>query len=215
MSVELAARLVTPAVSNAQLGVPAAPSLAVADDDDGFSFDDLLDVVNPLQHIPIVGTLYRALSGDTIKTLPKIAGDALFGGLTGFASSVADAMFEKVTGKNVGDTVLALVEDVFSPSQTDAPASAAPALVAPENLAALPAGNALVALRPSEPVPVQPAEMDAIVVPGQDALLLALSRTGIGQDVALRAADAYRRTASVTSGDATLNGSGFRTTLSE
>ena len=47
------------------------------------------------------------------------------------------------------------------------------------------------------PAQVQPAEQDAIIVPGQDELLMALSRNGIGQDMALRAADAYRRTLNV------------------
>ena len=32
--------------------------------DDGFSFGDILDLINPLQHIPIVGTIYRAVTGD-------------------------------------------------------------------------------------------------------------------------------------------------------
>src|ERR1700690_1061793 len=89
---------------------PAAVSATGSSADQGFSFDDLIDIVNPLQHIPIVSTLYRAITGDHIKTFPKIAGDALFGGVTGFISSVADTIFEKVTGKNLGDTVLGWVE---------------------------------------------------------------------------------------------------------
>src|SRR5205085_12696396 len=44
-----------------------------------FSFDDLIDIVNPLQHLPVVGTLYRAITHDTIKTPEKIAGDTLYG----------------------------------------------------------------------------------------------------------------------------------------
>ena len=33
---------------------------------DGFTFFDFLDVINPLQHIPVVSTLYRSLTGDEI-----------------------------------------------------------------------------------------------------------------------------------------------------
>ncbi|MDP6473864.1 MAG: hypothetical protein QF894_03030 [Alphaproteobacteria bacterium] len=33
---------------------------------DGFGFDDFLDLINPLQHIPIISTIYREITGDTI-----------------------------------------------------------------------------------------------------------------------------------------------------
>src|ERR1700749_822231 len=92
------------------------------DGDSGFSFHDLLDIVNPLQHIPVVSTLYRHLTGDTPKAFPKIAGDLLYGGVEGFVGSLADTVFEKVTGKSFGDTVLAKVEGLFSPQTGDAPA---------------------------------------------------------------------------------------------
>ena len=35
---------------------------------EGVSFDSLLDVVNPLQQLPVVSTIYRAVTGDTIST---------------------------------------------------------------------------------------------------------------------------------------------------
>lgn len=74
----------------------------------GFSFHDLLDVVNPLQHIPVIGTIYRAISGEKIGTLERIAGDALYGGVWGAISAAADSAFEAVTGRDFGGTVLAL-----------------------------------------------------------------------------------------------------------
>jgi hypothetical protein len=86
-----------------------APPGGAKPDKPDFSFDDLVDIVNPLQHIPVVGTLYRAITHDTIKTPEKIAGDTLYGGLWGFVSSVADTAFQAVTGQNFGDTVLALL----------------------------------------------------------------------------------------------------------
>jgi hypothetical protein len=98
-----------------QSNAAAAPTDAVAGgaarrDDSGFSFHDLLNIVNPLQHFPIVSTLYRKLTGDTIKPLERLAGDTLYGGWIGLASSVANLVFEKATGKDFGDTVLALVD---------------------------------------------------------------------------------------------------------
>ena len=57
--------------------------------EDGFSFGDILDIINPLQHIPIVSSIYRKISGDIIAPAMQIAGDALFGGPIGAAVSIA------------------------------------------------------------------------------------------------------------------------------
>ncbi len=35
-------------------------------DSDGFSFGDIVDIINPLQHIPVVSTIYREMTGDDI-----------------------------------------------------------------------------------------------------------------------------------------------------
>ena len=86
-----------------------------------FSFHNLLSIINPLQHIPVIGTLYRAITGDTIGTPERIAGDTLYGGLWGAVSSIADSAFAALTGKDFGDTVLAL----FTGGQTNAPVAVA------------------------------------------------------------------------------------------
>jgi hypothetical protein len=87
---------------------PAAkPVLQMAQDESGFGFADLLDLVNPLQHIPVVSTLYRHLTGDKIGTAAKLAGDTLYGGPVGFLCSLGNTLFEGVTGKDMGDTVYA------------------------------------------------------------------------------------------------------------
>ena len=39
-----------------------------------FSFHNLLDIVNPLQHLPVIGTLYRAITGDTYRHAGKDRG---------------------------------------------------------------------------------------------------------------------------------------------
>src|SRR3546814_5593745 len=51
------------------------------------TFSDLLDLVNPLQHIPGVAQVYRAVTGDAIKPAVKIVGGALFGGPIGVIAS--------------------------------------------------------------------------------------------------------------------------------
>jgi hypothetical protein len=98
------------------------------------TFEDILDIVNPLQHLPVVGTLYRAMTGDKMGTLPKIAGDTLYGGLWGAVGSLADTAFEAVTGKDFGATVLALITG----SEDDKPVALAQNLPAKT---ALPAGG--------------------------------------------------------------------------
>ena len=88
--------------------VPSAAGGAVkAAEAKGFSFWDLLDVINPLQHIPIISSLYRRLSGDEISPFARIAGATLFGGPIGAAVAVLDSAFEHKTGRDIGATVLA------------------------------------------------------------------------------------------------------------
>ncbi len=89
--------------------LPKAQTSAATSSHSGFhfSFHDFLSIINPLQHLPVIGTLYRAITGDKIGVPEKIAGDTLYGGLWGAVSSVADAAFQAITGKDFGETVLA------------------------------------------------------------------------------------------------------------
>ncbi len=57
--------------------------------EDGLTFRDLIDIVNPLQHIPLLGTVYRKLTGDSIDPAIRVAGGALFGGPLGAIVSAA------------------------------------------------------------------------------------------------------------------------------
>lgn len=69
--------------------------------DDGLSFRDLLDVINPLQHIPVVGNLYRRMTGDVLDPAMRLAGGALFGGPIG-AGLAAVALAIKSLGDEDG-----------------------------------------------------------------------------------------------------------------
>jgi len=96
----------------------AAPDKAAAKDErgffdrlwgkEGFSFGALLDIVNPLQHIPIVGTVYRAITGDSIGPASRIAGGTLFGGVIGLIASSIDSLVEEETGRDFGQHILAM-----------------------------------------------------------------------------------------------------------
>lgn len=60
------------------------------------TFDDVLDAVNPLQHLPGVGTIYRAISGDTIQPAVRVAGAALFGGPIGMIVAAIGSLFDEI-----------------------------------------------------------------------------------------------------------------------
>lgn len=94
----------------------AQPSTSKATEDggfsffgkDGFNFWDIVDVVNPLQHIPVISNVYRAITGDEIGAAAKIAGGALFGGGIGAAFQAADVAVEAFSGKDMGGHAVAL-----------------------------------------------------------------------------------------------------------
>ncbi len=71
------------------------------------TLDDVLDIINPLQHIPLVSSMYRSVTGDQIKGPARIIGDTLFGGPIGFVASLVNAVVEEVSGRDLGANALA------------------------------------------------------------------------------------------------------------
>ena len=140
-------------------------------------FHHLLDVINPLQHLPVIGTIYRAITGEHIGSVEKIAGDTLYGGMWGAISSVADVAFEGITGKSFEDTVLALFK---SDDKT--------------HLAGTKAGTPTASVPPPNPPAHPSSDVVAAIVPDDvTALSSALSAKGVNGDTASRALYAYRR----------------------
>ena len=119
--------------------------------DDGFTFDDLIDVINPLQQLPVIGSLYRWLTGDQISPAARIAGGFLFGGPIGLAGSIGSLIVDGVMG---GSTDQQVVTALLGPS----PAGPEPAAAA-TNLAdaPLPAVDPESALAPAAGLPLVPA----------------------------------------------------------
>ena len=66
-----------------------------------FGFGDIVDMVNPLHHLPIVGGMYRDATGDDIRGISKIMGGALFGGPAGAAGSAVNVAVEDKTGADL------------------------------------------------------------------------------------------------------------------
>ena len=73
--------------------------------EEGFGFLDVLDMINPLQHLPIVSTIYRNLTGDTIKPVAQVVGGAAFGGMdvTGAIAAVNGEITRALAGMEVAD----------------------------------------------------------------------------------------------------------------
>ncbi len=82
--------------------------------EDGFTFDDVLDTVNPLQHIPLASTKYQEATGDTASEGAKLVGGLLFGVLTGgvlgAVVALANSAVRHETGKDLPEHALALLE---------------------------------------------------------------------------------------------------------
>ena len=72
-----------------------------------FSFGDLLDIINPLQHIPVIGSIYRSVTGDEISGPARIMGGMLYGGPVGLVAALVGTIAEQEAGQDLGSTALA------------------------------------------------------------------------------------------------------------
>lgn len=75
--------------------------------DGEFGWDDFLDIINPLQHIPFVNMAYRAVTGDQIYGAARMV-DVAFGPVAG-ASTAIDLAFRDLTGDSMAHNALAAV----------------------------------------------------------------------------------------------------------
>lgn len=87
------------ATESGEEALPSSPR-TLFDDGNNASWSDLVDVVNPLQHLPMVDVLYQKMTGDEQGYLAQVAGGTLYGGALGAALSLAGASFDMVTGKS-------------------------------------------------------------------------------------------------------------------
>lgn len=144
----------------------AAPGGAKAAASSGPSFADLIDTLNPLQHIPVVAQIYRHLTGDTIGPVARVAGGALYGGPVGLVVSVLDAAVAEETGSDVGEHMIAALtgggaanQQVAAIAAGDAPETAIAAVAPPAAAHAAP--------RPPVPRPTAPQpNLASAPVPG-------------------------------------------------
>lgn len=92
----------------AQMGDPHDTSEGDTENHD-FSFGDLVDIVNPLQHIPGVANVYRAITGDTISAPARFMGSMLFMGPVGLAMTAADTLAMNADGELASEQLIAAI----------------------------------------------------------------------------------------------------------
>jgi hypothetical protein len=86
-----------------------APDEVVPVGENAPGLGDFLQALNPLQHLPVIGTAYRALTGATIEPAARIVGGLIFGGPLGMLGSLVNAFVEEDSGADVGEHFLAMV----------------------------------------------------------------------------------------------------------
>ncbi len=74
---------------------------------ESFNINDFIDIINPLQNLPILGSLYRKMTGDEIKESSRLIGGTIYGGPIGLMGALADIGVKQETGKDIGANLMA------------------------------------------------------------------------------------------------------------
>jgi hypothetical protein len=80
------------------------------------SFEDVLDAINPLQHLPVVSSIYRSETSDGMSIFSRLIGGMLFGGPIGLLSAAVNAGVEAATGSDIGEHMIAIFDDNAPPT---------------------------------------------------------------------------------------------------
>ena len=130
--------------------------------EEGMSFGDFLDIINPLQHIPIVSAIYRAATGDEAGVGSRLIGGALFGGPLGVLVSGLTSIAEEASGGPIEHHIASLWNSVTEdPEPSSQTAGVEIKKAAPEEPPAVEDDYAALATQPSRlPVaaPEQPGD---------------------------------------------------------
>jgi hypothetical protein len=59
------------------------------------TFGEFIAGLNPLHHLPVIGTIYREVTGERIAPPMRVLGGALFGGPVGMLSSAVMAAIDE------------------------------------------------------------------------------------------------------------------------
>lgn len=122
------------------------------------TFRDILHALNPLQHLPVVGMIYRAVTGDTISPAVRIAGSVvtsmLMGGPIGILGTAIGCLAEEMwdRGWNQPDGLMPLSYSAGAEAAIPSQATMLPLLAS----AAPPASPASAVLAGPSPESSQP-----------------------------------------------------------
>ncbi len=96
----------------------------VYQEDEDFTFGDFVDIINPLHHIPVVGTIYRELTDEKIKPVSRVVGDVLYGAITGsvLVSCIASAISAAYEQNEGAEPLTQLASAIFGADEADAEA---------------------------------------------------------------------------------------------
>jgi hypothetical protein len=120
---------------------------------------ELRDVINPLQHIPVLSGLYRAVTKDGMSKTANVLGGLLYGGPIGAAAAMAQNVVNKIAGT---DVLTAMWERVL-PDKPAASAASQPQAVAASAAPAAPlAPHSGLPRKPSPPRAI-PRELPTLV----------------------------------------------------
>ncbi|WP_214660587.1 hypothetical protein [sulfur-oxidizing endosymbiont of Gigantopelta aegis] len=82
---------------------------------DGFNFADVIDMVNPMQHMPVIAKYYREQTQDDASEGSRLVGGALFGalmgGVAGILTSMANSAIRHETQYDLGEQLLMVAEE--------------------------------------------------------------------------------------------------------
>ncbi|MGZ9108874.1 MAG: hypothetical protein ACXW4B_08660 [Micavibrio sp.] len=123
-------------------------------DEKPFGFGDLVDIVNPLQHLPIIGAVYREITGDQIRPSSEIIGGAVFGGMVGAAGSLANVILREETGHDLTGHAVRIAQGKPAPEPVQRLAAAGTPDIPGTALSFVDLGH--------QPIPSQPSRFAAV-----------------------------------------------------
>jgi len=109
--------------------------------EDGLGFFDFLDIINPLQHLPFVGPMYRELTGDELAAAPRMMGGTLYFGPIGLVGSAIDVVLEELTGNDLGGNIMAMLGERDNASDDGAATTGAEIVETPTETVSIQAGE--------------------------------------------------------------------------